>query len=220
MPFEHPLWVLYSSGTTGLPKAIVHGHGGIVLEHLKALSLHLDLGPGDVFFWYTTTGWMMWNFLAGGLLAGATVVAYDGSAVHPATGELWRLAAETGVTYFGTGAPYLVASMKAGLSPRDDHDLSSLRGVGSTGSPLPPEAFDWVYAAVAPHPDRATGAPRSRLRAGVVLGRDRYVHGVRGAEPAASGATRNHRGTVPWREGRGVRRRRQGRRGTRSASWS
>jgi acetoacetyl-CoA synthetase len=157
VPFEHPLWVLYSSGTTGLPKAIVHGHGGIVLEHLKALSLHLDLGPGDVFFWYTTTGWMMWNFLAGGLLAGATIVAYDGSAVHPATGELWRLAAETGVTYFGTGAPYLVASMKAGLSPRDYHDLSLLRGVGSTGSPLPPEAFDWAYAAVAPHPDQQQG---------------------------------------------------------------
>jgi len=149
VPFEHPLWVLYSSGTTGLPKPIVHGHGGIVLEHLKALCLHLDLGPGDVFFWYTTTGWMMWNFVVGGLLAGVTVVAYDGSAVHPGTDELWRLAAETGVTYFGTGAPYLVASMKAGLRPAVELDLSGLRGVGSTGSPLPPEAFDWAYAAVA-----------------------------------------------------------------------
>ena len=150
VPFEHPLWVLYSSGTTGLPKPIVHGHGGIVLEHLKALCLHLDLGPGDVFFWYTTTGWMMWNFVVGGLLAGATVVAYDGSAVHPGTDELWRLAAETGVTYFGGGAPYLVACMKADLRPAAELDLSGLRGVGSTGSPLPPEAFDWVYAAVAP----------------------------------------------------------------------
>jgi len=150
VPFEHPLWVLYSSGTTGLPKPIVHGHGGIVLEHLKALSLHLDLGPGDVFFWYTTTGWMMWNFVLGGLLAGATVVAYDGSAVYPGTDELWRLAAEAGVTYFGTGAPYLVTCMKAGLRPAAELDLSRLRGVGSTGSPLPPEGFDWVYAAVAP----------------------------------------------------------------------
>jgi acetoacetyl-CoA synthetase len=150
VPFEHPLWVLYSSGTTGLPKPIVHGHGGIVLEHLKALCLHLDLGPGDVFFWYTTTGWMMWNFVVGGLLAGATVVAYDGSAVHPGTDELWRLAAETGVTYFGTGAPYLVTCMKEGLRPAAELDLSRLRGVGSTGSPLPPEGFDWVYEAVAP----------------------------------------------------------------------
>jgi acetoacetyl-CoA synthetase len=157
VPFEHPLWVLYSSGTTGLPKAIVHGHGGIVLEHLKAISLHMDLGPGDVFFWYTTTGWMMWNFVVGGLLAGATVVVFDGSAVHPAPDELWHLAAEAGVTYFGTGAPYLIASMKAGLRPRETVDLSRLRGVGSTGSPLPPEGFDWVYAAVAPGRDPQRG---------------------------------------------------------------
>ncbi len=148
--FSHPLWVLYSSGTTGLPKPIVHGHGGIVLEHLKALGLHQDIGPGDVFFWYTTTGWMMWNYLAGALLAGATAVAFDGSATHPGPGELWRLAAQTGVTYFGAGAPYLVTGMKAGLRPAAEHDLSRLRGVGSTGSPLPPEAFEWVYEAVAP----------------------------------------------------------------------
>ncbi|HEX9065294.1 MAG TPA: acetoacetate--CoA ligase, partial [Streptosporangiaceae bacterium] len=176
VPFSHPLWVLYSSGTTGLPKAIVHGHGGIVLEHLKALCLHQDIGPGDVFFWYTTTGWMMWNYLMGGLLAGATVVAYDGSAVHPGTDALWDLAARAGVTYFGTGAPYLVTCMKAGLRPAAAHDLSRLRGVGSTGSPLPPEGFDWVYAAVAPGPDPhrwpsgGAIAPSMGHRRGFVLG--------------------------------------------------
>jgi acetoacetyl-CoA synthetase len=147
--FEHPLWVLYSSGTTGLPKPIVHGHGGIVLEHLKALALHMDVGESDVLFWYTTTGWMMWNYLVGGLLAGATVVLYDGSATYPDPGALWRLASEAGVTYAGTGAPYLLACMKAGLRPAAEHDLSRLRGVGSTGSPLPPEGYRWVYDAVA-----------------------------------------------------------------------
>lgn len=143
--FGHPLWVVYSSGTTGLPKPIVHGHGGVTLEHLKVLTFHLDLGPDDVFFWYTTTGWMMWNFLAGGLLVGATVVAYDGSATFPDIGALWRMAAETGITYFGTGAPYLTACAKAMLSPGADADLGRLRAIGSTGSPLPPESFQWVY---------------------------------------------------------------------------
>jgi acetoacetyl-CoA synthetase len=145
VPFGHPLWVLYSSGTTGLPKPIVHGHGGIVLEHLKALALHLDLGPEDVFFWYTTTGWMMWNFLAGGLLVGATVVAYDGSATYPGTDALWQLTQADRVSYLGVGAPYLLACAKAGVAPGRDLDLGALRGVGSTGSPLPPEGFRWVY---------------------------------------------------------------------------
>jgi glutamate dehydrogenase len=148
VPFGHPLWVVYSSGTTGLPKPIVHGHGGIVLEHLKALCLHMDIHPGDRFAWYTTTGWMMWNFLAGGLLAGATILTYDGSATFPRTGRLWEVAADERLTYLGVGAPYLMACRKAGLRPGETGDLSALRAVGSTGSPLPPEGFGWCYEAV------------------------------------------------------------------------
>jgi acetoacetyl-CoA synthetase len=147
--FDHPLWVLYSSGTTGLPKPIVHGHGGIALELLKSLALHLDLGPADRFFWFTTTGWMMWNFLVGGLLLGATVVLYDGSPGHPDMGALWRLAASSGMSYFGTSAAYVQACMKAGVEPGRDFDLSALRSIGSTGSPLPPEGFAWLYRHVA-----------------------------------------------------------------------
>jgi acetoacetyl-CoA synthetase len=144
VPFDHPLWILYSSGTTGLPKGIVHGHGGIVLEHLKALALHCDFGPGDRFFWFTTTGWMMWNFLISGLLVGATVVLFDGSPAHPDLNALWRLAAENGVTYFGTSAPYIQSCLKQRLTPARDHDLSALRSLGSTGAPLSPEGFDWI----------------------------------------------------------------------------
>ncbi len=150
VPFDHPLYVLYSSGTTGLPKPIVHGHGGILIEHLKMLALHQDLGPGDRFFWFTTTGWMMWNYLASGPAVGAAIVLFDGNPAYPDLGGLWRMAGEAGVTYFGTSAPFLLAARKAGVSPRAEADLSALRGLGSTGAPLPPEGFRWVYAEVSP----------------------------------------------------------------------
>lgn len=145
LPFDHPLWVLYSSGTTGLPKAIVHGQGGILVEHLKKLHLHMDAKPADRLFWFTTTGWMMWNLLVGGLLTDAAIVLYDGNPAYPDLDRLWDLAGDAGITCFGTSAAYISACLKANVKPRAGRDLSKLRSVGSTGSPLSPDGFRWVY---------------------------------------------------------------------------
>lgn len=151
LPFDHPLWVLYSSGTTGLPKPIVQGQGGILLEHLKALHFHNDLKQGERFFWYTSTGWMMWNYLVGTLLVGATPIIYNGSPAYPTLDVLWELAEKSGMNYFGLSPAYVAACMKAGLEPNEAHDFAALRAIGSTGAPLPTAAFTWLHTAVKPH---------------------------------------------------------------------
>ena len=152
VPFDHPLWVVFSSGTTGLPKGIVHGHGGVLLEHLKTLGLHSDLGPGDRLLWYTTTHWMMWNLVASTLLTGATTCTYDGSPAPLTRPDvLWELAARHRVTVFGTSPQFLLGMAKFGIDPAAAHDLSSIRVIGCTGSALPASAYPWVRDHVAGH---------------------------------------------------------------------
>jgi acetoacetyl-CoA synthetase len=148
VPFDHPIWVLYSSGTTGKPKAITQGHGGVLIEHLKYLEFHNDVKFGERFFWYSTTGWMMWNFSVASMLRGATVVLYDGSPAYPSINALWQLAETERINHFGTSAPFIVACMKKEVRPGAQFDLSELRSIGSTGAPLPPEGFDYIYESV------------------------------------------------------------------------
>jgi acetoacetyl-CoA synthetase len=180
MAFSDPLWVLYSSGTTGLPKPILHGHGGMLLEHTKQLALHLDLGAGDRFFWFSTTGWMMWNLLVSGLAVGSSIVLYDGNPSYPGPDALWKLAEQHRITCLGLGAPFIQACAKTDLHPGRDLDLSALRTVGSTGAPLPPEGFAWIYdevgevmlSSLSGGTDVCTafvgGAPSLPVRAGVI----------------------------------------------------
>ena len=148
VPFNHPLWIVYSSGTTGLPKALVQSQGGILIEQLKFLGLHLDLKPEDRFFWFSTTGWIMWNILVSGLLMGSTVLLYDGNPGFPDMDVLWDYAEQARMTVFGTGAPFLISCMREGMQPGKRHDFSALKSVGSTGAPLPPDAYKWVYDSV------------------------------------------------------------------------
>lgn len=170
VPFDHPLWILYSSGTTGLPKSIVQGHGGILLAHYTLQSLKGNLSSKDNFFWYTTTGWMMWNVVVGSLLTGASVVLYDGSPSYPDRGTLWRLAEKSKVTTFGTSPSYILACMKDKIKPKETYDLSKLTTFGYTGAPLSPEGFNWIYEYVKEDVQVAPGSGGTDICAGIVGG--------------------------------------------------
>lgn len=146
-PFNHPLWVLFSSGTTGKPKAITHSVGGCLIEHFKALGLHQDVKPGEKYFWYSTTGWMMWNYALASMLCGSTLVIYEGAAAYPSPNQLWDYVKKVGVNHFGAGAAYYIACMKSGLN-YPPGSFPELRTIGSTGSPLPPEGFEWIYSRI------------------------------------------------------------------------
>jgi acetoacetyl-CoA synthetase len=151
LPFEHPLWILFSSGTTGIPKGIVQGHGGILLEHLKSLGLCLDLKPDDTYFFFSSTSWMAWNYLVGGLLHGSTIVLFEGSPTHPRLDGLWEGAARVGATVLGMGSAYVTACQKAEVDLRENHDLTRLRTVIPTGAPLPASGWRWLAEQLPPH---------------------------------------------------------------------
>ncbi|WP_327003590.1 acetoacetate--CoA ligase [Dactylosporangium sp. NBC_01737] len=170
VPFNHPLYVLFSSGTTGKPKAIMHGHGGILVEHLKNLALSWDLRPGDRLLWFTTTAWMLWNTLVSGLLLGAGIVLIDGNPLYPDLGEQWRLAAQTRATLVGASPGYLMACRKQGLDPARQHDLSALRQLGVAGSPLPLEGFVWAHERFGPDVLLNVGSGGTDLCTGIVAG--------------------------------------------------